>query len=136
MNDGYIVGPRDAIFAVLAEFAEGVERDTGCQLVPEKCKFYSQYFTAMEDINNRDLIPESLKHMQEGIFINGEGGMLHGLQVFNVPVGDPDYVTSILRTKANQVGTITKNYVTELADDHPQELWTMLQYYIQHKVTY
>ena len=36
-----MVGPRDVIFTILAEFAEGVERDTGCQPEPEKCKIYN-----------------------------------------------------------------------------------------------
>ena len=37
MDDGYVVGLRDMIFTVMAEFAEGVGRDTRCQVVPEKC---------------------------------------------------------------------------------------------------
>jgi hypothetical protein len=136
MDDGYIVGPKNAIFAVLAKFAEGVKRDIGCQLVPEKCKFYNPDSTIWEDINNRDLLPEDLKHMQEGIFINSTGDMLRGLHVSNVPVRDPDCVAAVLRTKANQVGKTTKNYVTDLTDEHRQELWTMMQCSLQHKFTY
>jgi len=136
MNACYIVGPMDVIFVVLAEFAERVERDTWCQLVPENFKFYSMDSTTWEDINNRELIPEGLKHMQEGIFVNNAGDVLRGLEVFNVPVGDPDYVATILRTKAKQVGITTSNYVTDLADEHPQDMWTMLRYCLQHMVIY
>jgi hypothetical protein len=40
MDDGYMVGPRDVIFTILKEFAEGAKADTECQLVPEKWKLY------------------------------------------------------------------------------------------------
>jgi len=105
-------------------------------LVPEKCKIYSPDSSGWEDINNRDLIPEGFKHMQEGIFVNNTRDRLRGLHVFNVPVGDPDYVATVLKTKAIQVGTTTRNYMTDLTDEHPQEMWTMLQYSLQHKVIY
>jgi hypothetical protein len=74
--------------------------------------------------------------MHEGIFINNDGDMLRGLHVFNVLVGDPEYTTTVLKTKATQMRTTTRNYVADMADDHPQELWTMLQYSLQHKTTY
>ena len=58
-----MVGPREVIFMILAEFVEGVEKDTGCQLVPGKCKFYSPDASAWEDIQRRDIIPIYLKHI-------------------------------------------------------------------------
>ena len=61
---------------------------------------------------------------------------MRGVHVFNVPVGDEDYIATALQPKASQATTTTRKYVEDLADDHPQELWTMLQYSLQHKATY
>jgi hypothetical protein len=122
MDDGYMVGLREVIFSVLEEFAKGVEAETGCDLVPEKCKFFSPDEGAWEDAKRKHLILESLLHMQEGIYINDKGERLRGLQVFNVPVGEPTYVATVLGGKAMHVGDITKNYVSDLEDEHPREL--------------
>ena len=43
---------------------------------------------------------------------------------------------AILRDKAQEVARVTRRYVSDLEEDHPQELWAMLQYSLQHKVTY
>jgi hypothetical protein len=102
----------------------------------KKCKFYSPDPTASQDIRIRDIIHENLKHIQEGIFINNTGDILRRVKVFNVSVGDTDYIASVLQTKASQVTTTTRKYVENLAHDHPQELWTMLQYSLQHRVAY
>jgi hypothetical protein len=42
MDDGYLIGPKEIIFAVLAEFATGLGRDHGCVLNTRKCKMFSR----------------------------------------------------------------------------------------------
>jgi hypothetical protein len=73
-----MVGPREIISDVLAEFATGVRRDTGCDLDPEKCKFYSPNQHAWEDIQQRHRILEASRHIYEGIYINNIGDKLRG----------------------------------------------------------
>jgi hypothetical protein len=136
MHDGYMVGPRDEIFKTLEEFANGVEQETGCQFVPKKCKLFSPDEMAWDDVKRRNLIPESLRHMQGGIFVKIDGDRLRGVMVFNVHVREAEYIATILRKKAEQVATITRGYVKDLADEHPQQLWTTLRYSLQHRVTY
>ena len=46
MDDGYMVGPREVVFKVLAEFSEGIRQGTGCELVARKCMMYSLDATA------------------------------------------------------------------------------------------
>ncbi len=46
------------------------------------------------------------------------------------------YVKVRLREKAKQVQQTTEAYVHSLGDEFPQELWTMLQFSLQHRVTY
>ena len=94
--------------------------------MPEKCKFYSPNASTWEGIRIRNIISENLKHIQDGIFINNDGDKLRGVHVFNVPVGDANYIATILQTKASQVTSSTRKYVEDLADDHPQEQWAML----------
>jgi hypothetical protein len=57
--------------------------------------------------------------------VNESGEILRGLQIFNVPVGEERYVTTVLREKARRVGKVTQKYAEELEEDYPQELWTI-----------
>jgi hypothetical protein len=49
-------------------------------------------------------IPESLQHIEEGIFICESGKALRGIMIFNVPVGDSRYMEAVLRQKAREMG--------------------------------
>jgi len=73
--------------------------------------------------------------LQEGTYVTWAGDILKGIQVFNVPIGTERYVQAKLREKALQVKQTTKMYVQDLGDEYPQELWTMLQFSLQHRVT-
>jgi len=53
-------------------------------------------------------IPVVIEHIKEGAYENESGEILRGLQIFNVPVGEERYVTSVLREKARQVGKVTR----------------------------
>jgi len=126
MDDGYMVGPREVIFGVLEDFAKGIREGTGCELMARKCKFSSMYENAWEDCNKRGLIPRELEDMEEGINVNESGDRLRGVTIFNVPVGEQAYVEAILRHKAQEVTRVTRKYVSDLKEDHPQKMWTML----------
>ena len=41
MDDGYMVGPKELIFEVVRQFANGVKEDTSCGLNVRKCKMYN-----------------------------------------------------------------------------------------------
>ena len=62
--------------------------------------------------------------------------MRRGVTIFNVPVGEDKYIQAKLRDKAGQMQETTKAYVKDLGDEYPQELWTMLQFSLQHRITY
>jgi hypothetical protein len=51
-------------------------------------------------------------------------------------VGDKKYVAAVLKEKAKKVESTTRRYVEDLEEKYPQELWTMLQFSLQHRVTY
>jgi hypothetical protein len=40
MDDGYMIGPKEVVFDVLAEFAEALREEHGCRLNTRKCKMY------------------------------------------------------------------------------------------------
>ena len=42
----------------------------------------------------------------------------------------------MLREKAKKVEGTTRRYMEDLEDQYPQELWTMLQFSLQHRVMY
>jgi hypothetical protein len=136
MDDGYMVGPKEIIFDVLAKFAEGIERDHGCALNTRKCKMYSRTEGACEEARREGFIPAVLEHIQEGTYVNETGDIFRGILIFNVPVGEERYVEAVLRDKAQQVGQVTRQYVEDLEEEYPQELWTMLQFSLQHRITY
>ena len=58
------------------------------------------------------------------------------MTIFNVPIGEPRYVEEILRNKAIEVAKVTMDYVSDLEEEYPHELWTMLHYSLQQRVTY
>jgi len=64
------------------------------------------------------------------------GDILRGLLIFNVPVGEERYGAAVLRYKAQQVGQVARQYVEDLEEEYPQELWTMLQFSLHHMITY
>ena len=68
--------------------------------------------------------------------MNESGEILRGLQIFNVPVGEERYVLLVLGEKTRQVGKVTRQYVKELEEEYPQEFWTMMQFSLQHRITY
>jgi hypothetical protein len=136
MDDGYMVGPREVVFKVLAEFAEGIKQRTGCKRVPKKCKMYNLDPTTWHDCKHKNLIPEEPMLMEEGIYVNENGDMLRGVTVFDVPIGELEYVETVLKNKAREVAGVARKYIEDLEEDYPQEQWTVLQYSLQHKITY
>ncbi len=57
MDDGYMVGPREVIFTVVAEFAAGVKEDCGCELNVKKCLMCNPREGVCKDARARWLIP-------------------------------------------------------------------------------
>ena len=58
MDDGYMIGPRETVFLVLPEFANGIRENTGCELVARKCRMYNMEEATWRDCTARGLIPE------------------------------------------------------------------------------
>ncbi len=63
MDDGYLIGPKEIIFTVLAEFATGLERDHGCALNTRKCKMFSRTEGACEAARREGYIPAEVEHI-------------------------------------------------------------------------
>ena len=53
MDDGYMIGPPEEVFKVLAEFAAGINEDCGCELNIKKCKMFSNEEGACEATRRR-----------------------------------------------------------------------------------
>ena len=64
-----------------------------------------------EDCKTRDLIPENLSSIQEGVKIDADGERMRGVTIYNVPIGEPGYVEEILGNKATEVAKVTMDYV-------------------------
>jgi hypothetical protein len=63
MDDGYLVGPPEIVFEVLAEFARSLKKESGCELNIGKCKMYSCEEEACERARRQGLIPDELQHL-------------------------------------------------------------------------
>jgi len=61
---------------------------------------------------------------------------IEGVTIFNVSIGVLGYAEEILRNTAIEVAKVTMEYVCDLEEVYPHELWTILQYSLQHMVTY
>ena len=108
MDDGYLIGPKEVIFVVLTEFAEGIQRGHGCALNTRKCKMYSKTKGVCEATRREGYVPVKIEHIEEGTYVNEFGEILRRLQIFNVSVGEERCVTTISREKARQVGKVTR----------------------------
>jgi hypothetical protein len=97
---------------------------------------YSRKEGVCETSRLEGYIPAGIEHIEEGAYMNESGEILRGLQIFDIPVGEERYVTTVLREKARQVGKVTRHYVEEIEEEIPQELWTLLQFSSQHRITY
>ena len=81
--------------------------------------------TAWQGCKHKNLIPEELRLMEEGIYVNENGDKLRGVTVFNVPIGEPEYVETVLKNKAREVAGVARIYIEDSEEDYPQELWTL-----------
>ena len=88
MDEGYLIGPPEVVFEVLAEFATGIREDCGCELNVSKCKMCIKEEGACEAARKAGHIPKKPMHLQEGVNVNESGDMLGGLTIFNVLVGE------------------------------------------------
>jgi hypothetical protein len=70
--------------------------------------------------------------LEEGTLVDETWISLRGIHIFNVPVGEEKYVATVLKEKARRVENTTRRYVEDLEELYPQELWTMLQFSLQH----
>jgi hypothetical protein len=136
MDDGYMIGPPELVFRVLAEFAVEIKEDCGCELNVSKCKLYSNEEGACEAARRAGYISEELLHLREGVHDTESGDLPSGLTIFNVPVGVERFVAVKSRDKAMQVNKTTEAYVRDLGDTYSHELWTMLHFSLQHRITY
>jgi hypothetical protein len=136
MDDGFMVEPPEFVFKVLADFAVGLKTECGCDMNMSKCKMFSWDDGACARARHEGHIREELSQLQEGMYVNWAGDILKGIRVFNVPIRTERYVQAKLREKAQHVKQTTETYVHDMGDEYPQELWTMLQFSLQHRATY
>ena len=120
MDDGYMIGPKEVICGVLAEFAEDIQQDHECILNTRKCRMYCLTEGVCEGARREVYTQKEIKHIEEGAYVNESGEILCELQIFNVPVGEERYITAILREKARLVGRVTHQYVEELEGGYPR----------------
>ena len=131
-----MVGQKEVVFNVLREFVVGVKEDIGCGLNVRKCKTYNIQLGECEDAKREGRITDESRHLEEGIYMTDRGEKLRGVIIFNVPVGEEEYAMHVLRDKAEKVKKITKDYTRNLEEKNPHEMWTMLQFFLQHRITY
>ena len=84
----------------------------------------------------KNIISEELELMEEGVYVTENGDRLKVVTVFNVPIGEPEYVEAVLRKIALEVTEVARAYVEDLEDEYPQKVWTLLQYSLHHMITY
>jgi hypothetical protein len=88
------------------------------------------------ECNEKGLIPDELSHMEEDIYVSEDEDRLKGVTICNLPIGEHVHVEAVSRDKAPEVARVARAYVDDLEDEYPHELWTRLQYSLQHIITY
>ena len=113
---------------MLTEFASEIKNEHGCEQNTRKCKMYSIHEEMCKEARREGHIPDILHHINEGVFVNESGEVLTRIVILNIPVDEKRYVEAFLRQKAREVGKVTRQYVEDLEEQYPHELWRMLQF--------
>ena len=62
-----------------------------------KCKMYNINQGMCQQAREEGWIPTELKQLEEGTLVDDKGDKVRGIQIFNVPVGEEEYVATVLR---------------------------------------
>ena len=130
MDDGYLLGPPDVVFHVLGVLERDLLSNVGLVLNVRKCQLLCGPGVDAETVQQD--APPGLKR---GSIALPDGGLAYGVTIFNVPVGDPQFVQEFLRRKADKIVEAVDIHSRRLAH-YSHELWTMLHYSLQHRATY
>ena len=77
------------------------------------------------DVRREGYIPDELRHLKIGK-LTKKGEIWRGVTIFKVPVGGgEEYVQQVPKEKAENVKKITRDYVRDMEEEYPQELWTI-----------
>ncbi len=74
------------------------------------------------------MLPEEMSDVEEGTYLAATGDLNRGVHVFNALIGKPKFIAEVLNNKAHGVCRAIKDYTSNLQDEQPQEMRTMLQY--------
>ena len=124
-DDGYLVGPRETVFAVFRAFDQAVREECGLTLQVTKCELYS-----CDGILPPDC-PSGLK--RAGAMVDGQ--FEPGFLAVGVPVGSDSYVKHMLSQKLEALeGEVDR--AIRLLGDKRHALWTILRSSTLHKLEY
>ena len=122
-DDGYLIGPPEAVYAALESFSRDVSEN--CGLVLQRTK--TEVFNEINDTQPQNGLAAA------GIMIDNkwEPGML----CYGVPVGTDKYVMHMLNRKVDELEKEVAT-ISEILEDERQAMWAVLRSSIAHKLDY
>ena len=122
-DDGYLLGPPDAVFAALENFSRNIQH---CGLVLQREK--TELFAWGELPPNT---PADLK--RAGVMINGV--FAPGMECYGVGIGSPAYISNYLGGIVEEITEVV-NKTCNLLEEDLQAKWTLLTASVSQKLSY
>ena len=124
-DDGYLLGPSDAVFSSLEKFSTEVEYHCGLQLQRSKTEVFC----------NDGSLPENTPAGLIKAGANIEGRWEPGMLCYGVPVGSDKYVLYMLNAKVTEVEEQVAQ-IQNVLENEKQALWAVLRSSISQKLDY
>ena len=124
MDDGYLCGPPALVWLAVVDFARDLREATGCEMQFNKMKGFSEAGEA------------AFVGAPAGVERGQDEAGNYGVQVFNIPFGDPEFVAADMRRRGTEVDGIHQLYAQKLHLLDPALLWCFAQLSLQHRPIY
>ena len=128
MDDGYAIGPAEAVFGAILAFA-GAVGNLGLELQLQQC-------TCFSPAGGLDAHPDRPGQVLVGSMPGQDGMAGFGIDCCGVPIGDPVYIEAFLAEKANDVMSNIRNISLQLRARHLHSMHALTYYCLQHKFQY
>ena len=123
-DDGYLLGPPEAVFPALATFAERIKQRCGLNLQRAKTEVFC--WGELPADTPRDL-------PRAGVMVEGE--FAPGMVCYGAGVGSDKFVKHFLEKKVAELGEVALASIDLLGKDL-QALWTLLSSSVSQKMSY
>ena len=123
-DDGYVVAPLQEAKEAISTFKRGLRDRCGLHLQEEKTEIFSRRALNVEELGGMKRAGKDL-----------EEGFAPGFVCYGIPVGSKEYVSHMLKEKAEEVASEVEE-ISDILGQDSQAMWVVLHRSLAHKMDY